>query len=84
MSKVIIYSKDHCPYCDRAKQLLTHKGAAYEELRVDLQPELMEQMLAQCAGRRTFPQIVIGDRPIGGFDDMWQLEQDGLLDELLT
>ena len=84
MKSVIIYSKAHCPYCDRAKQLLEHKGASYDELRVDLQPELMQEMLARCEGRRTFPQIIIGEQPIGGFDDMWQLEQDGLLDQLLN
>ena len=50
---------------------------------MDLQPELMEEMLARREGRRTFPQIVIGEQSIGGFDDMWQLEQDGLLDQLL-
>lgn len=83
MAKVEIYSKAMCPYCDRAKQLLDAKSVAYTEIRVDKNPTEFEIMLKRAEGRRTFPQIFINDKPIGGFDDMWALEQAGKLDALL-
>lgn len=83
MPKVEIYSKAMCPYCDRAKQLLDAKSVSYKEIRVDLNPDELEVMLQRAEGRRTFPQIIINDKAIGGFDDMWALEQSGKLDQLL-
>ncbi len=83
MSKVEIYSKAMCPYCDRAKQLLQGKSVEYTEIRVDQNPDQLEVMLARSEGRRTFPQIFINDQPIGGFDDLWALEQSGELNKLL-
>ena len=83
MSKVEIYSKAMCPYCDRAKQLLDAKSVAYTEIRVDHNPDEFEVMLKRAQGRRTFPQIFINDQPIGGFDDMRALDQAGELDKLL-
>lgn len=83
MAKVIIYSSAACSYCVRAKALLDQKNVKYEEIRVDLDPEKREEMIER-SGRRTVPQIFIGDKHVGGFDDMWALEQQGELDKLLT
>lgn len=81
---VEIYSTRTCPYCDMAKQLLSAKGVSYTEYMVDVDVTLREQMLTRCDGRRTVPQIIIAGEAIGGFDDLKKLEQDGLLDTLLT
>jgi glutaredoxin 3 len=75
MSDFIVYSKARCPYCDRAKQLLTHKGIEYKEVRVDLDPAKLQEMLAISDGRRTLPQIFINGKGIGGFTELWALEQ---------
>jgi glutaredoxin 3 len=83
MSKVIIYSKDHCPYCDHAKQLLDKKSVVYQEIRIDQDPEQAAKMVA-LTQRRTVPQIIINDEPVGGFDDLWALEQAGQLDSKLN
>lgn len=84
MSEVIVYSKAFCPYCDRAKQLLTHKGVEYTEYRVDLNQAHFDEMLAKSEGRRTLPQIFINDQGIGGFDELLALEQQGKLDLLIN
>ena len=83
MTEMIIYSKDHCPYCDRAKALLSEKGIGYKEIRVDLDPEAFHTMLEKSK-RRTVPQIFFGDKHIGGFDDLWALEQSGELEPLVN
>lgn len=80
---VVVYSKLSCPYCDRAKHLLTHKGVVFEEVRVDLDPAKLQEMLSLSEGRRTVPQIFINGKGIGGFDQLWALEQQGQLTELL-
>lgn len=80
--EVIVYSKDHCPYCDRAKNLLAEKSIGYKEIRVDLDPEAFQIMLEKSQ-RRTVPQIFFGDKHIGGFDDLWALEQSGELSLLI-
>lgn len=82
MAKIIIYTKSNCPYCDRAKQLLTAKKASYEEIRVDLSDEKREEMM-RLSGRRTVPQIFINDQAIGGFDDLVELAETGKLNDLL-
>ena len=82
MATVVVYSADHCPYCDRAKALLAKKGVTFEEIRVDLDPAAREVMMEKSQ-RRTVPQIFINDQPIGGFDDLWALEKEGTLDKLL-
>lgn len=82
MSKVIIYSKDHCSYCDWAKQLLDNKKISYQEIRVDLEPDKLAEMV-RLSGRRTTPQIFINDKSIGGFDDLAALAKSGELDKLL-
>lgn len=84
MANVIVYSSNRCPFCDRAKDLLNSKGVAYSEIRVDLDSEEFNNMLAKSNGRRTVPQIFINDYHVGGFDDLWQLEQDGKLDSMLN
>jgi glutaredoxin 3 len=81
-AKIIIYSKDHCPYCDWAKQLLDKKHVTYQVIRVDLDAEQRAKM-ERLSGRRTVPQIFIDDQPIGGFDDLSALEKAGKLDPLL-
>lgn len=82
MQLVVIYSSDFCPYCMRAKQLLSRKGVAFTEIKVDGQRELRAEM-ARKAGRTSVPQIWIGDTHVGGCDDLHALERAGKLDALL-
>lgn len=83
MPTIVIYSKQNCPYCERAKQLLAHKGQQYTEIEVDKNPDELKTMLEKTNGRRTVPQIFINNQHIGGFDDLAALEQSGRLDKLL-
>lgn len=83
MVAVDIYTTGYCPYCFRAKDLLEAKQVAYNEIRVDEEPQLRAQMMARANGRHTVPQIFINDRHIGGCDDMMALEFNGQLDDLL-
>ncbi len=84
MAKVTMYSTEVCPYCVRAEQLLKRRGVTeIEKIRIDLQPELRDEMVRKT-GRRTVPQIYIGDRHIGGFDDMAELDSLGELVPLLN
>lgn len=82
MTKVIIYSKENCPYCDWAKQLLDSKKISYQEIRIDLDPDKRAEM-ERLSGRRTVPQIFINDKSIGGFDDLSALATSGQLEHLL-
>jgi glutaredoxin 3 len=84
MSIVIIYTKSTCPYCHAAKDLLKKKGAAYEEVSVDGDRGAQMTMAARAGGRSTVPQIFIGEKHIGGCDDLYELDADGKLDELLA
>lgn len=83
MKNVIIYCSNWCPYCVRAKQLLDSKGVAYEEISVDGKPDVRAAM-AQKAGRRSVPQIWIGEQHVGGCDDLFALERAGKLDTMLA
>jgi glutaredoxin 3 len=83
MANVVIYTKETCPYCVYAKQLLDNKKVSYSEIRVDLDLAKREEM-ERLSGRRTVPQIFINDQSIGGFDDLSALEKAGKLDALLT
>lgn len=84
MAKVLMYSTAVCPYCVRAEQLLTRKGVTeIEKVRVDLEPQRREEMM-QKTGRRTVPQIYIGETHVGGCDDLYELEHQGKLDSLLA
>ncbi len=77
-----IYTTAICPFCIRAKRLLDQKGVAYNEVRVDFDPQKRLEMM-QRAQRRTVPQIWIGDLHVGGCDDLFALESRGELDRLL-
>jgi glutaredoxin 3 len=82
-ARVLMYSTGVCPYCVMAERLLKSKGVEdIEKVRVDLQPEQRAEMM-QKTGRRTVPQIYIGDTYVGGFDDLSALEHAGKLDSLL-
>ena len=83
MANVTIYSSDYCPFCIRAKQLLTMKGVAFEELCVDGNRQLRQTMMEK-SGRHTVPQIWINDVHVGGCDDLFALERAQKLDELLA
>jgi glutaredoxin 3 len=84
MAKIVMYSTAVCPYCTRAEQLLQRKGVReIEKIRVDLQPELRAEMMEKT-GRRTVPQIYIGDKHVGGYDDLASLDHAGELDKLLA
>jgi glutaredoxin 3 len=83
MPNVEIYTSPLCGFCHAAKRLLTDKGIAFTEYDVMRVPEKRQEMLSRANGRHTVPQIFIGDRHIGGYDDMAALERDGKLDPLL-
>ena len=84
MAKVIMYSTEVCPYCIRAEQLLNKRGVTeIEKIRIDLLPEQRDIMMAKT-GRRTVPQIYIGDHHVGGFDDLAELDSQGELMPLLN
>lgn len=82
-AKVRMYTTAVCPYCNMAERLLKAKGVdEIEKIRVDLQPDQRMQMM-EMTGRRTVPQIYIGDMHVGGFDDLSALDRQGRLDGLL-
>jgi glutaredoxin 3 len=82
MARVVMYATAACPFCQSAERLLIAKGAAIEKVRVDLEPERRAEMMKK-SGRRTVPQIWIGERHIGGCDDLYALDRQGGLDPLL-
>ena len=82
-AKVTLYTTRFCPYCVRAKQLLTAKGIDFQEIAVDAEPQLRREM-TERSGRRTVPQIWIGERHVGGCDELYDLERRGQLDALLA
>jgi len=81
--RVLMYATAACPFCQSAERLLVAKGAQIEKIRVDLQPERRAEMTQKAGGRRTVPQIWIGERHVGGCDDLHALERRGELDPLL-
>ena len=83
MSKVTIYTKPYCPYCVRAVDLLERKGVPFTEIEAAFDPEKRQEMI-QRSGRMTFPQIFVGDRHIGGCDDLFALDEGGRLDPLVA
>ena len=80
---IVIYTTEWCGYCTRAKALLDAKNIPYEEISVDDDPAFRTRLL-DLTGSWTVPQILIGDRPIGGYTELWRLIQAGRLDELLA
>jgi glutaredoxin 3 len=79
---ITVYVTDWCPYCARARNLLTQKSATFREINVDDESKFREEMIAR-SGRRTVPQIFIGEKHVGGCDDLFALEESGELDRLL-
>lgn len=83
-AKVVMYSTAVCPYCQRAEMLLKSRGVTeIHKVRIDLKPELKDEMIAKT-GRRTVPQIFVGDTHVGGFDDLAKLDGEGKLTPLLN
>jgi glutaredoxin 3 len=82
MSKITVYSKEICPYCVSAKNLLTRKGAEFTEIKVT-DEKIRDEMIKKSGGRLTVPQIFIGEQHIGGYDDLRALDLAGKLDEML-
>ncbi|TXT40635.1 MAG: Glutaredoxin 3 [Comamonadaceae bacterium] len=84
MAKITMYSTQACSYCQSAERLLARKGVAHiDKIRVDTEPGLWEAMAIKT-GRRTVPQIYIGELHVGGLDDLSALDKSGQLDKLLT
>jgi glutaredoxin 3 len=77
-----MYSTGWCPYCVRARALLERKDLPFREIKIDEDPAERDAMLARSGGRRTVPQIFVGDHHVGGFDDLYALDKAGKLDEL--
>lgn len=84
MARVVMYCTSSCPYCHAAERLLAAKGVGdLEKIRVDMAPAQRQEMI-QRSGRRSVPQIWIGERHVGGCDDLYELEADGALEALLA
>lgn len=84
MADITIYTTPICPYCHRAKSLLQQKGVKFSEIDVFMDAKARAEMEARSGGRRTVPQIFIGDTHVGGSDELYALEQAGKLDALLA
>ena len=83
MRAITIYTKSWCPYCSAAKDLLVSKDAAFEEIDIEAKSGARAEMVQRAGGRSTVPQIFIGERHVGGCDDLYALERGGQLDGLL-
>ncbi|GAA0870647.1 glutaredoxin 3 [Brevundimonas basaltis] len=83
MADVVLYTKPGCGYCHAAKALLDGKGADYTEIVASNDPAKKQEMIQRSGGRMTFPQVFIGERHIGGSDDLHALDRKGELDALL-
>jgi glutaredoxin 3 len=79
---VTVYVSDWCPYCQRAKGLLAQKNVEFSEINIEDDAKLREEMIAR-SNRRTVPQIFIGDKHVGGCDDLFELDHSGELDRLI-
>lgn len=84
MIDIVIYTKDYCPYCTKAKLLLQRKHAAFREIDITREEKLQQEMLAKSNGQKTVPQIFIGETHVGGCDDLYALDAAGKLDSLLA
>jgi glutaredoxin 3 len=84
MAPVTIYTKNWCPYCMAAKDLLNRKGVPFTEIEISGNIDKRSEMIARAGGRSTVPQIFIGERHLGGCDDLYALEARGELDRLLA
>ena len=83
MADITLYTTDFCPYCIRAKQLLDKRELAYEEVNLARDPDGRAK-LVELTGMMTFPQILVGDHPLGGFDQLAAADRSGKLRELLA
>ena len=83
MPKIVMYTTQYCPFCIQAKSLLRHKGVTFEEIDIGGDDQLRTKMV-ETSGRRTVPQIFINDSPIGGFEELRSLDEQGDLDRLLA
>lgn len=84
MAPVTVYTKMFCPYCDRALALLAEKGVEVNEIKAGFDAAKKAEMIQRSGGRQTFPQIFIGEKHIGGCDDLHALDAKGGLDPLLA
>ena len=84
MAEITIYTTPVCPYCDRAKRLLKEKGQQWNEIDVSKDAAVREKMMEKAGGKRSVPQIFIGEKHIGGCDDLYALDKQGGLDSLLS
>ena len=84
MSKIEIYTWQYCPFCIKAKNLLNQKNIKFTEYKIDGDEEARDEMSLRADGRRSLPQIFINDEGIGGCDDLYALENENKLDNLLT
>lgn len=84
MPPVTIYTKPWCPYCTAAKELLSEKGVPFMEIDIMGKADKRDEMITKARGRSTVPQIFIGDRHVGGCDDLYALDRRGELDQLLV
>jgi glutaredoxin 3 len=83
MAEITMYSRSWCPYCRAAKELLDAKGADYQEVDIEREPRARQEMIQKAGGRTSVPQIFIGERHVGGCDDLYALDGRGELDKLL-
>ncbi len=84
MKDVVIYTRNWCGYCTRAKTRLARKGAAFTEVEISANDALRDEMVGRAGGRQTVPQIFIGDTHVGGCDDLYAPESEGRQDSLLA
>jgi glutaredoxin 3 len=83
MPPITIYTRSWCSYCSAAKQLLSQRGAAFTEIDIEAKPGARQEMVQKAGGRTSVPQIFIGERHVGGYDDLYSLDRQGQLDPLL-
>ena len=83
MPSITIYTKSWCPYCSAAKKLLSDKGVDFTEIDIEKKPEARAEMIQKAKGRSTVPQIFIGEKHVGGCDDLYALDDRGQLEPLL-
>jgi glutaredoxin 3 len=84
MPSITIYTKSWCPYCSAAKKLLSEKGAGFTEIDIEKKPEARAEMIQKAGGRSTVPQIFIGEKHVGGCDDLYALDDRGELERMLA
>ena len=84
MARVVMYTTQICPYCVQAKRLLNRKGIVFEEIDVSRDPELRRTMIQKAGGRLTVPQIFVGATHVGGYHELYELDEAGSLAPLLA